>query len=775
MLIKRFCILYNKMSRDIDMRLLVCVWLIWLVNILYSQNLGFSTPKIVSNNFPLAKRLDIGDLDQDGDPDIIATSSNQNTTDPNVAWFENIGSGFVQHNVDLNFQTAREARMGDLDNDGFNDIAAVNRNSTPIVWWKNTLNTSWSSNTLQNFCMENHAIVIVDLNQDGYLDIVSAEANNAVLGPDSCVFWYENSSVNPGTFTLHIINQQFQQMISLDVLDLDGDGDLDILGTEVGLVDEIADDEVVWFENDGNQNFTQREVDFNSDAPMYVRAGDVDNDGDKDILVCDWGHVDGTSHDVFWYENDGKSGADPTKIWVKHQIDNAFYNARSTEFVDLDGDGDLDVVGAACDQVGLGSGQFPSTGGYVTYWLNDGSPLDGGWTRVDLITDFDYAYHALAEDMDDDGDPDIVASAQDSGAIFWWENTVNDSAINLIVNNDYFLWNNKVRINFSSGPTGAEKVKVFYNRGTVPDRTSLGSGVDHVATNGFYTLKTDMSSYTCDIEFSYAGISEWSNITNESTLILCVWDGTQWIPVNNQNVKTTVDSILVSNFARSTNDGVKFTLGSSTADNPLPVQLASFTAQNTEEGIVLNWKTASELNNLGFEIWRAEDKDSLFEMIADYTTYPELEGAGTSNVGNSYSFLDANVREGKTYLYKLADIDFNLQRMFHGSLKITYLKQPLANTFQLLQNYPNPFNGVTNIPVVLPLNLRNFHNKAELRIYDLLGKLVKRYNLSSYSGGMQIIRWDARDQHDNMVASGNYVYQLVVGEFTISKKLVYLK
>jgi len=523
----------------------------------FAQVLSFGSPNVVTTDLPLAKRIIVVDLDQDGDMDIVSSSSNTNTIDANVAWFENTGSGFTKHDIDTDFQSARTVGVGDLDDDGEIDVVGTNRIATPLTWWENN---TWVSNEVVTGSDTSQVLQVVDLDQDGYMDMLTGIGVWPDTSPSKSLVWVKNSSVSPGTFTIDTLNQNWQNIIRINPTDIDFDGDLDIVFADVGIADETANDGVIWLENDGLENFTEREIDTGTDAPMYVYSGDVDNDGDQDVLVTLWGHVDGTLHYAYIYENDGKDGDDPTKTWDTHGVDGNFYNGRSAEFHDLDGDGFLDVVGAGSDDFGIGNGP---DGGYVTYWINDGTPLDGGWARTDIADDFDYAYHAVTEDMDDDGDLDIVASSQDLGDIQWWENLVSDDLTNISASTDYNLWNSKIRVNFSSGPSGTEYLKAFYNAGEVPDTSLLGVGIDSIVANGFYTLKTNVSSYTQDLEFSYAGISEWTDVNTEAELILCYWSGTQWEKASNQSVSqnASADSILVRNFTRIDNSSVLWTLG----------------------------------------------------------------------------------------------------------------------------------------------------------------------------------------------------------------------
>lgn len=752
--------------------------LLFLIQQLAGQTLSFGTPDTVTTNFVLAKRINVVDIDADGDMDVIAASSNQNSVDDNIAWFENTGSGFVKHSVDTDFQGARTVDVGDFDHDGLLDIVGASRLSDPISWWENQSFTSWNLHTEPSVCDTSHVVRAADLNDDGYMDLVTGIGIWPNTSSNYSIGWFENNSASPGNFMFHSLSTNWQNIIDIEIVDLDKDGDKDIICVDVGIGDDIANDGVIWFENNNN-SFTEREIDFSSLNPMYVSPGDVDNDGDIDILTVNWPLNDppdrSQQNNIICYENDGKSGSDPTKVWTKHIIANDFYAARSGVFVDLDGDGNLDILGAACDEYHLGNG------GYISYWINDGTPFNAGWQRTDIITNFDYAYHAVAVDMDDDGDLDIVGSAQNAGEILWWENQVSDDISNVTTSTDYSLWNNKINVNFSSGPSGSEYLKAYYNAGAVPNRSSLGSGIDHIAAKGYYTIKTNASSYTEDLQFSYSGISQWSAINNENDLILCYWSGTQWEQAGSQTINTTTDSILVNNFNRSSNSSVLWTLGSSSSDNSLPVELTLFKAKVINDGIELIWDTESETNNFGFELWRKSQLDTSFYLISDFRTNNQLLGLGTSSFGQEYNYVDMNVNKGYKYSYKLVDVSYDGKKFEHNIVTVNYLSNGLVfmsnknlpANLVLHQNYPNPFNGKTKIEFSVPET--NSGQNIQVLIFNGLGQKIKTLYNDQLSSGNYFVNWNGSTDGGQDVASGMYFYLLKSGINSEIKRMFLIK
>jgi len=194
---------------------------------------------------------------------------------------------------------------------------------------------------------------------------------------------------------------------------------------------------------------------------------------------------------------------------------------------------------------------------------------------------------------------------------------------------------------------------------------------------------------------------------------------------------------------------------------PLPVELTSFNALTTSNGILLNWQTATEVNNYGFEVERAIVDSEL--RISEFTKIGFVEGHGNSNSTKNYSFTDNLVTTGK-YSYRLKQIDIDGKFEYSDVVLVT-LNQNIPNNFELSQNYPNPFNPTTEINFSIPTN-----ENVSIIVFNLLGEEVAQVINKELLAGSHKIQFDA-----SKLSSGIYFYKMVSGKFVSVKKMILMK
>jgi photosystem II stability/assembly factor-like uncharacterized protein len=186
----------------------------------------------------------------------------------------------------------------------------------------------------------------------------------------------------------------------------------------------------------------------------------------------------------------------------------------------------------------------------------------------------------------------------------------------------------------------------------------------------------------------------------------------------------------------------------------LPVELASFSASISDRDVVLEWSTATELNNRGFEIQRKRDENK-------WETLSFVNGKGTSTKISEYRYVDKDLFGG-TYSYRIKQIDFDGTIWYSHSVEIE-IGVPL--TFGLSQNFPNPFNPTTVIRYELPVS-----GMVSLKVYNAMGEEVTTLVNSTKEAGSHSITFDA-----SKLASGIYIYKLKSGNFSSVKKMSLIK
>ena len=200
-------------------------------------------------------------------------------------------------------------------------------------------------------------------------------------------------------------------------------------------------------------------------------------------------------------------------------------------------------------------------------------------------------------------------------------------------------------------------------------------------------------------------------------------------------------------------------------DSPLPVELTFFTANVSEGNIVLNWQTATEVNNYGFEVERSSQS-----AAGSWQNIGFVEGSGNSNSTKEYSFIDKDVANGD-YSYRLKQIDTDGSYSYSNEITVeTRRGESLPTEFELSQNYPNPFNPTTTIKYTIPAGVKA-QCMASLRVYDILGNQVATLVNGQKEPGYYEVKFEA-----SHFPSGVYFYVLRAGEeFHAVKKMLFIK
>ncbi|MEJ2636795.1 MAG: FlgD immunoglobulin-like domain containing protein, partial [Calditrichia bacterium] len=217
-------------------------------------------------------------------------------------------------------------------------------------------------------------------------------------------------------------------------------------------------------------------------------------------------------------------------------------------------------------------------------------------------------------------------------------------------------------------------------------------------------------------------------------------------------------------------------------DSSLPVELTSFTVVSGDGLVTLRWITESEMDNVGFEVFRSAEKDGEYTLMSSYLSNASLKGQVNSNTRHEYRFTDRLVVNGESYWYKLADVDLNGNRAFHGPLfamphqgsGAVLSDGNIPEKFALRGNYPNPFNPRTTIIFDIP-QLREGVTEASLLVYNALGQQVRVLYQGNIAAGQYRLEWDGSGENGNSLPSGIYYAVLQTEQFVKTIKMLLLK
>ncbi|HMJ70309.1 MAG TPA: FG-GAP-like repeat-containing protein [Cyclobacteriaceae bacterium] len=267
-----------------------------------------------SQAFGAHRNVEFHDLDGDGDLDGLSVGANNSGID----WHRNDGATGVDIDNLISASTWSGAVTGgDLDGDGDIDVVAGLLGANIAAYLNNGtgLFTSRPVGSVSPSLGSETAVSMADINSDGHMDVLAFVRNN------ESVMWFENDGTE--TFIQHIVAVD-SDWPRLTAADLDDDGDMDIIaGNSNSSTGNLA-----WYENDGAETFTRRVVPGVGPGRLnQVRVVDFDADGDKDMLAS-----------ARWFENDGSQN------FTTHLVSPGMVESVAIHYGDMDNDGDLDIL-----------------------------------------------------------------------------------------------------------------------------------------------------------------------------------------------------------------------------------------------------------------------------------------------------------------------------------------------------------------------------------------------------------------------------------------------
>jgi subtilase family serine protease len=331
--------------------------------IYWYENPGGTKTRVYSRGIPFLSIV-IGDLDADGDLDIVSGTSTGHV-------FRHINDGTGSFS---NYYTGRlwgrivvSLAISDLTDDGLNDIvvgAKARAGVTPrVYYYENQGGTgNWESevNIDINPGSDVLSISADDLDDDGLHDVVAGTSAGVI-------YWYENQYPNPSWIRTPIESSAGSSVNSVDIGQIGGSAAPDVVaGTSAGVI--------YWYRN---SDWAQTIIESNAGSSVNtISLGDIGGAARLDVVA-------GTSAGViYWYDNSAS--------WPRTTIEtNAGSSVNSVSLGDIAGDSALDVVGATSDS---------KLYGYI----------NSAWTRIDIDFVTSPIESVAINDMDGDGDNDIV-------------------------------------------------------------------------------------------------------------------------------------------------------------------------------------------------------------------------------------------------------------------------------------------------------------------------------------------------------------------------------
>ena len=637
----------------------------------------------------------------------------------------------IKHLVDGNFNGPWCVYAADVDGDDDMDILGAAQWDDDITWWENLdgSGTSWTEHTVDGNFDSAYCVYAADVDGDDDIDVLGA----ARLGDE--IAWWENLDGSGTSWTKNTVDGNFAGAISVYAADVDGDNDMDVLGaayyagdiswwenldgsgtswTEhtvdgdfssarcvyaadvdgdddidvLGAAENVSvADDITWWENlDGSgTSWTDHTVDGNFPGALSVYAADVDGDDDMDVLGAAW-----VAADITWWENTDGSGT----YWTRHTVDGNFDGATHVYAADVDGDGDRDVLGANLKE--------------ITWWEN----LDGSgttWTEHTVDGDFDGANHVYAADVDGDDDMDVLGTAGSTDDIAWWEVTrfadIGRLTASILDTEDLPWWG--VITWTADVPDDSYltvKVRASDDPGDMGDWTTVTSSGD------------DLSDYIADDlrYFHYRLIMEASS---------------------DYDLTPTFEDITIEWTDHSGVDNVEIF------------------ANCDDSGVLIGWSITGD-TPLGLRVLRSVDGS---EPVAIHDN--PLPGSATSYLDrkdNGFGPL-----AGVEYCYWLEVTDADGMTSRFGPTEPVQI-EPKRLVLSLDDPYPSPAQDVVTLGYTLPNAC-----SVELCVYDLAGRRVATLVTGAQSAGRHEVSWDCADQ-----VPGVYLLRLSAPSGVMAGRLV---
>jgi len=221
-------------------------------------------------------------------------------------------------------------------------------------------------------------------------------------------------------------------------------------------------------------------------------------------------------------------------------------------------------------------------------------------------------------------------------------------------------------------------------------------------------------------------------------------------------------------YANQTPSLLKVLVYAENGDYSLPVELSRFSLETIPEGRKLTWQTASEINNFGFHVYRAESADSLAPAEENFRKISSaiIPGRGNSSDETGYEYIDSGSLPTGWIWYRLQSLGIDGSSEFHPAIRVKS-NPALPEQPYLFPNFPNPFNPLTNIAFQLAEQ-----TGISLTVYDVQGRLVRQLAAGNFPAGVYQYSWNGEDQSGRASASGLYFCRLQTENYSLIRKML---